>query len=52
VSNTFTVVWSPDDDEYVATHSAYQSLSWLDQDPVSALRGLVGVMDDIESGRS
>lgn len=49
-NNIFTVAWSSEDGEYVATHSAYPSLSWLDENPTSALRGLVNIMDEIESG--
>jgi hypothetical protein len=44
MDNTFTVRWSPDDGEYVATHSAFPSLSWLDRNPLMALNGLLTVM--------
>lgn len=37
----FRVVWSPDDEEYVATALEWgPALSWLDADPNEALRGL------------
>ncbi len=41
---TYTVAWSAEDDEYVATASGYPSLSYLHPDPVGALRGLRRVM--------
>jgi hypothetical protein len=45
---TFTVAWSAEDGEYVATCTECPSLSWLAGDPVEALRGLVenGLRDD------
>jgi hypothetical protein len=40
------VRWSEEDSEYVATNSNYPSLSWLELDPVSAVAGLVRLMED------
>jgi hypothetical protein len=38
---SFRVVWSDEDGEYAATADDWEMLSWLDPDPVAALRGLV-----------
>lgn len=40
------VRWSEEDQEYVATHPSYPSLSWLDEDPNEARRGLKKLMAD------
>lgn len=40
------VRWSEEDQEYVATHPSYPSLSWLDADPDEARRGLKRLMAD------
>ena len=37
----YRVVWSAEDDEYVATVAEFPSLSWLHADQGKALRGLV-----------
>jgi predicted RNase H-like HicB family nuclease len=44
---TFRVSWSGEDDEYVATVVEFPSLSWLDADQGKALRGLVGLVDEV-----
>jgi predicted RNase H-like HicB family nuclease len=44
---TFRVSWSGEDDEYVATVVEFPSLSWLDVDQGKALRGLVGLVDEV-----
>jgi len=36
----YRVVWSAEDQEFVATCVEFPSLSWLDADQVAALRGL------------
>ena len=41
----FTVEWSDAEQQYVATASTRPTLSWLDEDPVEALRGLVLIVD-------
>ncbi|WP_202909686.1 hypothetical protein [Mycobacteroides abscessus] len=50
---TYRVQWSPEDNEYVALVAEFPSLSWLDEDPVRALAGLVelvdGVLEDVGS---
>ncbi len=49
----YRVVWSAEDDEYLATVAEFPSLSWLDADQAAALGGLVdlvsGVVADLES---
>ena len=42
---TFTIFWSSEDKEYIATCDLYPSLSWLDPDPTKALDGLINVID-------
>lgn len=37
----FHVLWSAEDNEYVATTDNYPSLSWLHSDPSRALAGLI-----------
>lgn len=41
----FTVAYSAEDGEWVATVAGMPSLSWLAEDPVEALRGLVEVIE-------
>lgn len=38
--------WSEEDAEYVATHSGFPSMSWLDADPVEAVRGIVQAINE------
>jgi hypothetical protein len=38
---TFTIAWSLEDDEYVATSQAHPGLSGLDPDPMKALEVLL-----------
>ncbi|MCP3857494.1 MAG: type II toxin-antitoxin system HicB family antitoxin [Actinomycetia bacterium] len=49
----YRVVWSAEDDEYVATVAEFPSLSWLHSDQAKALRGLIDlvtqVVADLES---
>jgi len=44
---TYRVTWSEDDQEYVGLCSEFPSLSWLDQEPESALKGIREVVDNI-----
>lgn len=44
LDNTFIVRWSPEDREYVAMHSAFPSLSWLERNPLLALNNLLTMM--------
>jgi hypothetical protein len=37
---TYSVRWSPEDSEYVATAEEFQWLSHLDKDPAAALAGI------------
>lgn len=41
----YLLFWSNADNEYVATHSGMPSLSWLDPDPVEAVRGLRKIIE-------
>jgi hypothetical protein len=41
---TFTVKWSPHDTEWIALVAEFPSLSWLDPNPVDALRGIVNIV--------
>lgn len=49
----YSVVWSTEDDEFVATVAEFPSLSWLHPEQGKALRGLVdlvaGVVADLEA---
>ncbi|ABM10484.1 MULTISPECIES: type II toxin-antitoxin system HicB family antitoxin [Micrococcaceae] len=36
----YSVQWSPEDQEFVATVAEFPSLSWLDEDQIEALRNL------------
>lgn len=42
--NTFTIRWSRQDNEWVATSNMYPSLSHLDDNPQAALHGLIGII--------
>lgn len=50
----YRVVWSSEDQEFVATCAEFPSLSWLAADQVEALQGLqvlvAGVLADLEAG--
>lgn len=48
MTDLIKVRWSADDGEYVATHPAYPSLSWLDADPAQARDGVARLIADIE----
>lgn len=43
----YRVLWSAEDDEYVATVAEFPSLSWLDADQAEALRGLVDLVAEV-----
>ena len=43
----YRVVWSGEDNEFVATVAEFPSLSWLDADQAEALKGLVGLVADV-----
>lgn len=45
--NQYSVVWSEDDQEYVATTPAWPSLSWLDADKDKALQGLKLLVEEV-----
>lgn len=52
---TYRVEWSPEDEEWVGLVAEFPSLSWLDGDPLEAMRGIrdlvAGVVEDMrESG--
>jgi len=48
----YSVQWSPEDQEFVATVLEFPSLSWLDEDQFEALRGIErlvsGVIDELK----
>lgn len=44
---TFRVAWSPEDSEHVATCLEFPSLSWLSDNPVSALTGLQELIAEV-----
>ena len=46
--NDYRIIWSHDDKEYVGLCENYPSLSWLDPDPVEALKGIISVVKDAE----
>jgi predicted RNase H-like HicB family nuclease len=37
---TYRVTWSPEDGEYVGVCAEFPSLSWLEEDPDQAFRGI------------
>jgi len=41
---TYSVKWSPEDGEWVATVAEFPSLSWLAPDPQAALAGLAALV--------
>ena len=43
----YRVVWSAEDQEFVATCAEFPSLSWLDADQFAALRGLEELVADV-----
>ncbi|MFE4543423.1 type II toxin-antitoxin system HicB family antitoxin [Arthrobacter sp. NPDC056727] len=43
----YSVAWSPEDEEYVATVTEFPSLSWLDTDKEEALRGLERLLQEV-----
>lgn len=49
--HSLEVFWYEDDGAYVARveqPEPYESLSWLDEDPIEALKGLVALIEGIE----
>ena len=46
----YQVNWSEQDGGYVATTSAYPSLSWLAPMPVTALTGLIRLVNETRRG--
>jgi predicted HicB family RNase H-like nuclease len=44
---TYRVTWSEDDNEYVGLCAEFPSLSWLDQTPETALRGIRKLVADV-----
>jgi len=43
----YTVQWSPEDQEFVATVLEFPSLSWLDEDQFEALRGVERLVSEV-----
>lgn len=46
---TYRVLWSEEDQEYVALCAEFPSLSWLDEDQSAALDGVVNLVSDVVS---
>lgn len=44
---TYRVTWSEEDHEYVGLCAEFSSLSWLDETPESALKGIRQVVSDV-----
>lgn len=44
--HTYKIAWSAEDGEYVATCAEFPSLSWLADDALSELSGLVEIIKD------
>jgi predicted HicB family RNase H-like nuclease len=44
---TYRVTWSEDDQEYVGLCAEFPSLSWLDKEPESALKGIREVVNSV-----
>lgn len=43
----YSVAWSPEDEEFVATVAEFPSLSWLAEDQVEALLGLDRLLQEV-----
>ena len=48
MEDSFTISYSVEDVQWVATHSTYKYISWLDDDPREALKGLILVIKNIK----
>ena len=44
---TYRVTWSEEDKEYVGLCAEFPSLSWLDESPESALKGIRNIVADV-----
>ena len=44
---TYRVTWSEDDQEYVGLCTEFPSLSWLDQTPEAALKGVREIVEGV-----
>jgi predicted HicB family RNase H-like nuclease len=44
---TYRVTWSEDDQEYVGLCAEFPSLSWLDKEPESALKGIRETVENV-----
>lgn len=44
---SYQVLWSSEDEEFVATVAEFPSLSWLNVDQTEALQGLVGLVTGV-----
>ena len=44
---TYRITWSEEDKEYVGLCVEFPSLSWLDESPESALKGIREVVEDV-----
>jgi len=44
---SYRVMWSEEDQEYVGLCVEFPSLSWLDEDQLAALRGIVALVGEV-----
>ena len=44
---TYHIIWSEEDKEYVGLCTEFPSLSWLDESPEAALRGILQLLAEI-----
>ncbi|MEE1620486.1 type II toxin-antitoxin system HicB family antitoxin [Zafaria sp. Z1313] len=43
----YSVVWSPEDEEFLATVAEFPSLSWMEADQIEALQGLENLVREV-----
>ncbi len=43
---TYRVIWSDEDQEFIGLCAEFPSLSWLDEDQMQALAGIVRLVDE------
>ena len=44
---TYRVIWSEEDQEFIGLCAEFPSLSHLDEDQLSALKGIIGLVTDV-----
>jgi len=45
---TYRIIWSEKDKEYAGLCAEFPSLSWLDESPEAALKGMIKVVEDVK----